>query len=114
MIKLVEIGGLIFHHVPAAWPPHEMPADFWRISTEGLRVLFATTLGMKVEGYSGYHPLHMYLDDNMPNYEMFSVAPAYAFSAVLARKVREVDYSKFCWETSAGEALGAENASPMP
>jgi hypothetical protein len=54
-------------------------------------VLFATNLGMKVEGYSGDHPLHMYLDDDMPNYEMFSVAPAYAFSAVLARKVREVD-----------------------
>jgi hypothetical protein len=114
MIKLLEIGGLIFHHVPATWPPHELPADFWRISTEGLRVLFATNVGMKVEGHSCDHPLHMYLDDKIPNQEMFSMAPAYAFSAVLARKVREVDYSKFCWDTSAGETLGAENAYPMP
>jgi hypothetical protein len=65
MIKLLEIGGLIFHHVPAAWPPHELPSDFWRISTEGLRVLFATNLGMKVEGHACGHPLHMYLDDKL-------------------------------------------------
>ena len=104
---------MIFHHVPAAWPPHELPSDFWRISTEGLRVLFATGLGMKVEGHGCGHPLHMYLDDKLSNQEMFSIVPAYAFSAVLARKIREIDYSRFSWDMTAAAALGAEGSYPL-
>jgi len=114
MIKLIEIGGLIYNQVPAAWPPHELPADFWRMSTQGLRVLFSTDLGLKIEGHSCDQPLHMYFDDKIPIQEMFSTVPAYAFSAVLARKVREVDYSKFSWGVFEERPLGPENTYPMP
>ena len=114
MIKLVELGGLILAHVPSALPPHEQPSDFWRISPDGLKVLFSPSLGMNVEAVLYDHPLHMYLDNPVPGQEMLPTNPAYSFAGILARKVSEIDYSQYKWFSSHEEVIGRANFYPAP
>jgi len=45
---VLKPGGYAMHHVPWAWPTHAAPNDFWRISQEGLQLLFGRSMGFEV------------------------------------------------------------------
>lgn len=41
-------GGYVLHHVPWSWPTHAEPNDFWRMSPEGLGLLFGPSMGFEI------------------------------------------------------------------
>src|SRR6266446_5988753 len=62
---VLKIGGLCYVSTHPAWPPHELPWDFWRFPKEGLKALFNRDLGFEVcecaEGVMG--KLHSLAED---------------------------------------------------
>ncbi len=102
--RVLEVGGLLYHAAPGAWPAHAQPNDFWRFSAAGLRMLFGPESGFEVLGAhdSGRAVLvpsprwrHRYLD--MPT---------------LARKVEPLPPGAVAWPRNA--AAGEERARRYP
>jgi hypothetical protein len=111
--RVLQIGGLVYHAAPGAWPAHAQPNDFWRFSAEGLRVLFGPDSGFEVLGAhdSGRAVLlpsprwrHHHLD--MPT------VPIFALSEILARKVEQLPPGAVAWPRRAG--AGEERARRYP
>ena len=48
MAKVTRVGGVCFHVTHQTFPLHAVPSDYWRFSTEGLRVLFCPEVGWEV------------------------------------------------------------------
>ena len=103
--RVLKPGGLIYQLAPGAWPAHAQPNDFWRMSAEGMRVLFGAASGFEVlaAGDSGPAALiptpawrHRHLD--MPT------LPTFTMAEVLARKVAEIPPGAVAWPLGAGEA----------
>lgn len=105
MIKTLELGGIMFHHVPFAWPEHES-VDAWRWTRQTFSILFPRAFGMQVEAVGTEHPLHMHMDNPPPEQAHFHLVQAYAYFGALIRKVEEVDLSACRWPVSAKDVLG--------
>lgn len=101
--KLLAMGAVTFHSTVFAWPLHDAPWDFWRFSDAGLKVLFAPALGFEVIKAGLFHPARIYQDQVTPFQEMFPTHAAFCGVAILARKVAELDTSKFRWEAKTEE-----------
>lgn len=102
--RVLKPGGFVFHNVPGAWPVHAQPNDFWRISAEGLRVLFGPENGFEVleardSGPAAIIPSPDWRKDflDMPT------VPAYAMAEILARKVADVEPGAVAWPLNASE-----------
>ena len=54
--RVLPLGGVTLHYAPWLWPTHAAPADYWRMSAEGLNQLFAPELGFTVRGSGGLQP----------------------------------------------------------
>jgi hypothetical protein len=104
--KLLEVGGLTYHASHFAWPLHEVPWDFWRFSDEGMKVLFSPALGFEVVQAGLFSPMRLHLDQMVPEQEMMPFHPAFGSVAILARKVAELDWERFKWETNVREVAG--------
>lgn len=90
--RILEPGGLVYHSAPAAWPGHALPNDFWRFSSEGLRVLFGPASGFEViaagdSGRAAIVPGPGWRDDHLD----MPAVPTFAFSEIVARKVRDLE-----------------------
>jgi SAM-dependent methyltransferase len=88
--RVLKPGGLVYQQVPGTWPAHAQPNDFWRMSAEGLRVLFGPATGFEVletaeAGAAAVIPSPQWREGflDMPS------TPAWAMSEILARKVSE-------------------------
>jgi SAM-dependent methyltransferase len=46
--QVMRPGGLLFVSTHPAWPPHELPWDFWRFSAEAFRVLLGPPTGFEL------------------------------------------------------------------
>ena len=103
--RVLKPGGLVYHEVPGAWPAHAQPNDFWRISAEGLRVLFGPDSGFEVleacdSGPAAIIPSPEWRKDflDMPT------VPAYTMSEILARKVADVEPGAVAWPLEGSES----------
>lgn len=112
--RVLKPGGLVYHEVPGAWPAHAQPNDFWRISAEGLRVLFGPENGFEVleardSGPAAIIPGPDWREDflDMPT------VPAYAMAEILARKVAEVEPGAVAWPLAAGESETRSRQYPV-
>ncbi|OYX55672.1 MAG: hypothetical protein B7Y93_04520 [Micrococcales bacterium 32-70-13] len=86
-------GGYVLHHVPWSWPTHAEPNDFWRMSVEGLRLLFGEAMGFEIiaTGSEVDVRMHVQPDTELP-YDPrsvlvgFSTTHSAAASWIVARK----------------------------
>jgi SAM-dependent methyltransferase len=111
--RVLKPGGLVYHEAPGAWPAHAQPNDFWRMSAEGLRVLFGPESGFEVldaqdSGMAAMIPSPRWRQHHL---EMPTV-PTFAMAEILARKVEEIPPGAVAWPLRAGES--AERARQYP
>jgi SAM-dependent methyltransferase len=111
--KVLAPGGITYHSTHFTWPAHEVPWDFWRYSDEGLKALFSAALGFETCQAGMYAPVRIYLDDVVAGQEMLPLHAGFGGSAILTRKVAEIDRDRFRWQTNLDEILPPASAYPL-
>lgn len=112
--KVLKIGGLTLHVVPHTFPVHEMPNDFWRMSSEGLRVLFSPSMGFEVVEIGMTTPVRVMIHPDfrggafldMPRHE--SMATSY----IVARKTRNIADNAVAWPLERTDSGDQSRAYP--
>jgi hypothetical protein len=97
--RVLKIGGLTYHIVPHSWPVHEMPNDFWRMSHEGLKVIFGAGTGFEVVEAGMSMPVQMTTHAALrhPPYLEFPLSPGMGASHIIARKVADLAPDAVRW-----------------
>jgi hypothetical protein len=112
--RVLKIGGLTLHSVPFVWPLHAQPNDFWRMSQEGLKVLFGPQTGFEIVGFGmtgGFSVLPALSHRTGPWLEM-PILPTHGDAEILARKVADVPRDAMVWV--ADEAALRERSRAYP
>jgi SAM-dependent methyltransferase len=114
MNRVLEIGGLVYHHVPGAWPGHAQPNDFWRFSSEGLRVLFGPASGFEIlDACDSARAAIIPSPDWRSGFLDMPTVPAMGMAEILARKVAEVPVSAIAWPLSPSESEIRSHRYPL-
>lgn len=101
--RVLKPGGLVYHQVPGAWPAHAQPNDFWRISAEGLRVLFGPESGFEVVEARDSGPAAIIpAPEWRKTYLDMPTVPAYAVAEILSRKVADLEPGAVAWPLGSG------------
>ena len=101
--RVLKPGGLVYHQVPGAWPAHAQPNDFWRISAEGLRVLFGPESGFEVVEARDSGPAAIIpAPEWRKTYLDMPTVPAYAVAEILSRKVIDLEPGAVAWPLGSG------------
>lgn len=110
--RALRPGGLTLHVVPQSWPVHETPNDFWRMSDEGLRVLFGPSLGFEVLEAGMAEPFTITPARRIGSWTTMPLCPAYGSAFILARKVADIAEDAVTWPAS--NAALADRAQSYP
>jgi SAM-dependent methyltransferase len=114
MNRVLKMGGLIYHHVPSAWPGHAQPNDFWRFSSEGLRVLFGAASGFEIiEACDSARAAILPSPDWRSGFLDMPTIPAMGMAEILARKVAEVQPGAIAWPLSPSESAIRSHQYPL-
>jgi SAM-dependent methyltransferase len=97
--KVLKVGGLTLQVVPHSFPIHEVPNDFWRVSDDGLRILFSAETGFEVLASGMTDPVKMFVH---PAYRPGPFLETALFdgmlsSFILARKVSDIPDDAIRW-----------------
>lgn len=97
--RVLRPGGLTLHLVPQTYPVHEQPCDFWRMSDQGLQLLFGSATGFEVLDSGMAGPVQIMPAASMRHgaYLRFPLHHGYAAAFILARKVAELPRGAVCW-----------------
>jgi SAM-dependent methyltransferase len=104
--RVLAPGGLTLHLMPQAYPAHEMPNDFWRMSDDALKILFGPATGFEVVDAGMAEPVQI-MPPAGTRYGAFLQFPlyhAYAASFILARKVADLPRGAVRWPLAGMEA----------
>ncbi len=104
--RALRIGGLTLHLLPQAFPAHEQPNDFWRMSDDGLRVLFGPATGFEVLDAGMSAPVQIVPppEARFGAYLQFPLVHAYAAAFILAKKVADLPEGAVRWPMPGMEA----------
>lgn len=112
--RVLKPGGLVYHEVPGAWPAHAQPNDFWRISAEGLRVLFGPASGFEVLETRDAGPAAIIPSPEWrKGYLDMPTVPAFTMAEILARKVEDIQPGAVAWPLGAGESETRSRRYPV-
>ncbi|MGD0102871.1 MAG: methyltransferase domain-containing protein [Rhodopila sp.] len=108
--RVLRVGGLTMHMTVQAWPIHEQPNDFWRMSDRGLDILFGPAAGFEVveSGMRGPVSVHPSPAMRRVGWLDMPTCRGFAESYILARKVADVSEGAVAWPMS-GEDLDAHS-----
>lgn len=97
--KVLRVGGYTMHELPQAFPVHETPNDFWRMSDEGLKVLFGEATGFEVveSGMSVPCQLMFPPEKRQGPFLETPLFPAMASSYIIARKKFDLPDGAVSW-----------------
>jgi hypothetical protein len=115
MNRVLKIGGLSMQLTVQAWPMHEQPNDFWRMSDRGLEALFGPALGFEVVESGMRGPLRIHPSPEMRRIgwlDMPTGSPGFAESFILARKVAEIPPGAVAWPMSGDRMDALSRAYP--
>ena len=121
--RVLKPGGLTMHLLPQAYPAHERPNDFWRMSDDGLRVLFGPATGFEVLDAGMSSAVQIMPPEGFRHgaFLQFPLVHAYAAAFILARKVRNLPRGAVRWPMAEMEATSrtypahdAAGVSPAP
>ncbi|MFL6194925.1 MAG: methyltransferase domain-containing protein [Thermoanaerobaculia bacterium] len=102
--RVLKVGGLVYHEAPGAWPAHAQPNDFWRMSAEGLRVLFGPESGFEVlEAKDGGTAAMIPSPRWRRRHLDMPTVPTFAMAEILARKVADIPPGAVSWPLGASE-----------
>lgn len=112
--KVLKIGGLTLHAVPHSFPIHEMPNDFWRMSSEGLKVLFSPAMGFEVVEAGMLDPVRMLVHPSLRSGAMleFQLHDGMATAWILARKTRDLPEGAVRWPLERAASFEHGRAYP--
>jgi SAM-dependent methyltransferase len=112
--RVLRPGGVVYQQAPGAWPAHAQPTDFWRMSAEGLKVLFGPETGFEVleAGDTGAAAL-LPTPDWRAGYLDMPTVPVYTMAEILARKVAEIPPGAVAWPLEASRSEGRSRRYPV-
>jgi predicted SAM-dependent methyltransferase len=112
--KVLKIGGLTLHSVPQSFPVHEIPNDFWRVSSEALKVLFSPEMGFEIVQVGMGIPLKMHVHPAFREGPMLELAlhDGMAASYVLARKTFDLPDGAVAWPLQRSQSMKHSQAYP--
>jgi len=88
--RVLRIGGIVLMSAPQTWPLHDMPADYWRYSDEGLKILFGPEFGFEVIDSTVAEPIFLHHFRREYPFDEMPLHPAFGQSVVYSRKVAEL------------------------
>lgn len=112
---VLRTGGLCFVSTHPAWPPHELPWDFWRFPLAGLRLLFSEPMGFRVlDGEEGI-PARLHSLSPDPPTRGVSGFDMPMGVALIAEKTRNYDARRLKWDVPLSAVLDSvyPNRTPM-
>jgi hypothetical protein len=101
---VLKQGALVFVSTHPTWPMHEHPWDFWRFSTEAMRVLFNPATGFQVLTVVDGLPCSILPVGRERSMKGLPFQPANLSVSLLARKVAEPD-PDLAWNIPIRELL---------
>lgn len=112
--RTLRPGGLTFQVVPQTWPMHELPNDFWRMSDEGLKVLFGPALGFEILACGLADPFTIVPgpDRRIGSWTTMPLSPGFGTAFILARKVAEIGDAAVVWPAAVGDLSERSQAYP--
>ena len=113
MVKLLNVGGIIFVETHLSYGSHERPWHFFQFSDMALRVLFSPAIGIECIEAGASNPMIGRFSALADDYLKFlPITGLYCHSEFLGRKVREVDH--FEWSAVNLEEVVGDTKYPPP
>ena len=112
--RVLKVGGLAYHQVPGAWPGHAQPNDFWRFSSEALRVLFGPATGFEIlDATESAQAAIIPSPDWRNGFLDMPTTPVMAMAEVLARKVDDIPDGAVAWTLELSESEIRSHQYPL-
>ncbi len=110
--RVLKPGGYLFISTHPAWPPHELPWDFWRFPVAGLRHMLIPETGFEVIRATEGLPAKIYSLVGDPATRGVRAFHVNLGVGVLARKIADYDPDKLRWDIDTGAVVESEYPPP--
>ena len=112
--RVLRLGGLTLHVVPHAWPAHEQPNDFWRMSDDGLAALFGPATGFEVLERGMATPFQIVPPAYARTGDFINLPLTHAYGAafILSRKTADLPDGAVRWPMPQAEMEARSRAYP--